>query len=571
MKFFKSIYSSLALAAIALLPGCQAQMNAPENETPVADLTPNTTLADLKALAVENPGELYVADADGNLTQEVGLRPDGSHYIIHGRMVSSDATGNIYKSLSIQDETAALTFSVNQRCIFSGYPLGQEIVVDLTGLYLGYYSGLMQVGAPGEPYNGEDQVDRMPWGLFLKHIQRNGLPNDDFALIREGETPPADRAYIILTDLTNLPASGMELYNMQSQLVEFRNVYFEDGGKATYSNYEESVNRTLRGVNGGSIIVRNSGYSNFYNQTIPEGTGTVRGILSYFGGSWQLVLRGPEDVIISGKGDASDPFTVADICNPTFEGISGWAEGYIVGSVKAGVSTVTSADQVIFGKDAEMDNNLLIAASADETDWTKCAVVELPQASIFRRFANLADNPEVYKRKLTVNGTIGHFLGLPGVIDNAGDEKSFSIEGIEVDPNAPVKPSVEPSGSGTESDPYNIGAIMAAKEEQKNVWVVGYVAGYVAQNDWTTAVFSPNETAGSTNYLNNTNVILTEKSAATADYTNSIPATLKAGVKSVLGLQKNPAIFGKRVLIKGDLTKVYDTWGIKNISEVKEL
>ncbi len=571
MKLFKSIYSALAVATLAILPACQARMDAPDNVAPVADIEANITIGDLKALAVENPEALYVADEQGNLTQQVGTRPDGSHFIIHGRFVSSDATGNIYKSLSIQDETAALTVSLNQRCIFSDYPLGQDVVIDLTGLCVGYYRGLLQVGTPGAPYDGQPQVDRLSWDLWLDHVQRSGYPSNDFASIREGETAPADRAYVIIADLNNLPSSGMDLYLMQSQLVEFRDVYFEDGGKLPYSNYEESVNRTLRGVNGGSIIVRNSGYSNFYNQMLPEGTGTVRGILSYFGDSWQLVLCGPDDVNISTKGSSDDPFTVADVLNPKFEDLSGWTEGYIVGSVKAGVSEVTGADDVIFGADAEMDNNLLIAASADEKDWTKCATVELPQASIFRRFGNLADNPEVLGHKLMVNGTISTFLGLPGITGNRGDIDSFKIEGIDIDPNAPEKPSVDPAGSGTEQDPYNIGAIMAATTDQKDVWVVGYVAGYVAQNDWKSAVFSPNETVGSTNYLNNVNIILTENSPASADFTNSIPATLRASVKGTLGLQRNPEIFGKRVMVKGELTKIYDTWGLKNISEVKIL
>ena len=112
---------------------------------------------------------------------------------------------------------------------------------------------------------------------------------------------------------------------------------------------------------------------------------------------------------------------------------------------------------------------------------------------------------------------------------------------------------------------------MVATADQKDVWVVGYVAGYVAQNDWKSAVFSPNETTGSTNYLNNVNIILTENSPASADFTNSIPATLRASVKGTLGLQRNPEIFGKRVMVKGELTKIYDTWGLKNISEVKIL
>jgi len=248
--------------------------------------------------------------------------------------------------------------------------------------------------------------------------------------------------------------------------------------------------------------VRNSGYSNFYTDILPEGTGSVRGILSYYGDSYQLILRDRNDVRISDKGEKEEPFTVSDVLDESFRGMSGWVSGYIVGSVRLGVNEVKDAADVILSDKAEMDNNLLIAASPDEKDWQKMVVVELPQGTDFRTYANLVDNPAVYGKSILVNGTLSTFLGMPGVTRVSGSLDSFEIDGNSITPEPPVPPAPgevpAPKGDGTEASPYNIGAVLAATSTVADVWVEGYVAGFVADSDMnSSAVWSDRPEAGS--------------------------------------------------------------------------
>lgn len=546
------------MAACAGLTSCQADMDNPGLDTPQASLTPNTTILELKQL-FENQTECLPLKDEAT----------GEHYVIHGRVVSSDATGNIYKSLVIQDETAALAFSINQSSLYNSYRLGQDVVVDMTGLYIGYYRGLQQVGYPGDPYNGSPQLGFMAYDYWLAHAELNQLPDPDFKLVELNSGYPSDEYYCItFSDFNGL--NNATLPELQSQLVEFRNVSFSiNEGEETYAPYQESVNRTLVDANGQTLTVRNSGYSNFYNQLLPEGRGNVRGILSYYGDAWQLVLRGPEDVMITTKGEESDPFTVQDVIDGTYAGMSGWVKGYIVGSVKAGVSTVTSASDVIFGAGAEMDNNVLIAADAAETDINKCVAVALPQMTQLRFWVNLADNPDVYEKELLVNGLLGRELGLPGVIDSRGGTSDFKLDGKEINPNGEAP---APSGSGTEADPYNVSYVMQSVNDETDVWVVGYVAGYVATGDFADgAEFSANEVNGSTNYLNSTNVILSAVAPMKCGTANSVPAQLTASTRPVLGLKLNPSIYGKQVKVKCRLATYLGVRGIRNISEVVEL
>lgn len=556
----KFIYKALAVAglvSVSMLTACQADMDTQDMEVPKADIERNISIADLKALFADR-------------TAMVGEREDGSHYIISGRVISNDASGNIYKSLVIQDETAALAFSINQSNLSVMYPVGQEVVVDVTGLYMGYYRLLQQCGWLSDPYDSTPQLGFMALDIFKSHAQLNGLPDPEVKVINYGDPRPEGKMYITVADIATLPAAGEGLRGMQSQLVEFRNVHFKGAGVQKFSIYQESgVNDTIVNEQGNTLLARTSGYCNFYDVTLPEGKGYVRGILSYYGttsGSYQLMFRSLADVNITTKGGKDDPFSIDDILSGNYNGLSGWTHGYIVGSVKADVMTVTSNDDIIFGPDAELDNNLVIAASEDETDWTKCVCVELPNNSAFRIYANLADNREVYKKEISLDGNISTYMGMPAIIDNGGAFADFEIPGVSEN-GASATPAAK--GDGTELNPYNLGAVLRSEAPASGVWVEGYVVGYVSGSNFASTAIFGNTDNGSSNFANNANIILSENQPIRANVGNSAPVQVKSAFKSVLGIKANPAIYGKKVRIKGDI--VLDWLGSPAIRQISEV
>lgn len=422
MKSIKSYLSILVASAIAVssLTGCQDDFDTPPLIVPEATIQANTSIADLKSK--------YWSD-DNNYYMTVEQNEDGSDVIIHGRVISSDATGNIYKSLVIQDATGAMAFSVNQNSLYNTYRVGQEVVINVTGLGIGKYAGLQQIGGYGE-YNGTPQVSFMAYEIFQEHAQINGMPNADYVYVASGEETPQDLTmYCKEADMGNLSSSAAGLREWQSQLVIFRNVYFEDGGKLNYSDEDASVNRMLFDSKGNSIIVRNSNYASFKNELLPEGTGDVMGILSYYNGSWQILLRSTADCMFDSKGQMSDPYSVAEAIELQGTATAGWVEGYIVGSAKAGVAQLASDDNVIWSADAEMDNTLVIGATADTKTLAEALVIELPQGSDFRKAANLIDNKDVYQKKIWVRGTFDKFMGANGVTGNKGTTAEFKIDG----------------------------------------------------------------------------------------------------------------------------------------------
>lgn len=169
MKLFSKYLSlaAIALTAGASLTSCQNDFDLPPIPEPEATMKANTTIAELKSQ--------YWQDAL-NYYETVGTTAAGEDVIVHGRVISSDATGNIYKSLVIQDETGALAFSVNQTGMNNTYRVGQEVVINLSELGFGKYAGLQQVGGYGE-YNGTPQVSFMDYTLFQSHAELNGFPS----------------------------------------------------------------------------------------------------------------------------------------------------------------------------------------------------------------------------------------------------------------------------------------------------------------------------------------------------------------------------------------------------------
>lgn len=560
---YKAIRNRILIGGMALLgvvslslSSCQDSYDAPDLLDPVATLQANTTLSEFKqAFADEIAVRVPYKD-------EATKTP----YILKGRVVSSDASGNIYKSLVIQDETAALALSINQSSMYIDYRLGQEIVINVTDLYVGQYAAYQQVGWLNQ-YNGNPQLGFMAYDMFRNHTQLNGMPDQDFKYIRYGSEAPADKPYctiISLAQLQAIPAYDAPYLNIMSQLVEIPNVSFVDAGQdpaVTFATYQETCDRYIRDAAGNQLNVRCSGYSSFYNDPLPEGTGTVRGILSRYNDSWQLLLRGMEDVIFTTEGTKSDPYTVSQAIEMNSNGRFCWVEGKVIGSVALGVSQVTSRDQIIFSAiDAETDNNVVIAASSD-ADLSEMMIVNLPAGSKVREYVNLLDNPGALGKTLKVQGSLTPWLGMPAITSVGDGFSDFELEGLDIS-------GVTDAGSGTEDDPYTVAYIINNPESQENVWVEGYIVGFVQGAAFDAgATFRPYQDGDD---YSGANIILGEK-RETNSTSASIPVALSGAYRRAYGLKANPDKLGIKVKILCNVGDCLGTTGIVSISQLLEV
>lgn len=418
MKSIKYSLCGIALIAAGALSSCQNSYDAPDLQTPEPTWKVNTTLMELKEMIAEGAGS-NTNYAELALKKEIEA-PDGAityeDIVVHGRVISCDASGNIYQSLVIQDETTAFNLSIRQGNMWSWFREGQDILVNVTGLYMGLYNGLYQLGWLGE-YHEAESMTFMSWDMFREHVQLNGLPNNNVVDLTFADKWPSNNPYCLVTSsLNDINSFAGGNAMLMSQLVEIRDVTWENAGVDTFAPYQESVNRTIMDSQGNSLTVRTSGYSNFYNETLPLGTGSVRGILSYFNG-WQLLLRDIDDVMfddMAGQTQAT-ALTVNEAIAKENTGVSLWVKGYVVGSVKGNVNSVTSNDDIIFGADAQFPNTVVIAETPSEKNYQNCMIVELKPNTLILEDVNLVDNPGVYGKLLYLRGNLEEYLGLSGI------------------------------------------------------------------------------------------------------------------------------------------------------------
>lgn len=545
MRHFKLYLSLLLLMAFGMV-GCQDDFDSPPVIVPEAKQVPNTKIEEIKKLMWET---------STNYVNQIGTKESGEDYIIGGRVISSDATGNIYKSLVIQDETGALAMSINANSLYTTYRVGQEIVINLTEMYAGKYAGLFQLGYPDADAT-KTGASFMPLEFFQLHVELNKLPDvtkiDTISTVKDGETIRP----LTFADLDQSPAG---LQKWQSQLVRFDDVEFEGGGKLTFSETDATTNRNIT-QNGQSLIVRTSNYASFKSAILPTGKGSICGIISYYqssptsGGTWQLLLRSTDDCIGFGieEGTKANPYLVEKAIALQGKGVSGWMTGYIVGAVAPNVTKVEKNEDIEWGAPTTLGNTVVIGESPDTKDFKKSIIVPLPANSPLRAQVNLVDNPSVYKKQLKIEGTFATVMGTYGLTDNSGSADEFELEG-----------QVDPEGNGTEDSPYTVTQIKNGASGT-GVWIKGYIVGWVDGKalDENGAKFTTPATV-------QTNVLLAA-SADVKDYTKCIPIQLPTGdVRSAINLQSNPTNLGKTVSLFGNIAAYFGTSGLKETSKYK--
>jgi hypothetical protein len=420
---------ALALAAAGSFTACQDHFDDPSVAIPVATMKPNTTIAEVKELMWKE---------DANYCDTVFTKDgteNGEHIIVAGRVISSDYAGNCFKYIILQDETGCLSFSINSYNLYLQYRRGQEVVVDLTGMHMGKYRGLEQVGFPS--YNSSIpgyETSFMAPELFQRSSELNGLP----------EVTKIDT--VTVQDFSSIGVTPAELRYWQSRIVRFNNVQFvPNTSPSTLSTYHSSgETQQIQDINGNTLDVRTSGYSNFWNTKLPADRGDVVAIMGYYinlagTGGWQLTLIDANSLQNFGNptvpaGSENNPYSVmqAIAAQVNDENVSGWTKGYIVGTVGPEVEEVTSSADIEWTATPTLGNTLVIGETPTTTDISECLVVALPQGSELRNYGALRENPDNYGKEISIYGTFAKVMGTYGITNNNGTSSEFKIDGVNI-------------------------------------------------------------------------------------------------------------------------------------------
>lgn len=218
------------------------------------------------------------------------------------------------------------------------------------------------------------------------------------------------------------------------------------------------------------------------------------------------------------SGTEADPYTVTD-ARIVGTGTNVFVKGYIVGYIPTGEKSLKSA---VFGATGEnvSTSNVLIAASADESDVNKCMPIQL---SNVRDAVNLSANPDNLGKEVTLCGNILTYFGAIGLKECVWAKIGDKEVGTKPGGTTPDTPS---TGKGSASEPYTIAeAITAIKAGAPSYEV--YVKGTISKVTYYNATYKSLSynlvDAGSTDVLE----VYSGKGLNGADFTSK--EDLKAG------------------------------------------
>lgn len=260
-KFSRILTGICAFAAITFMSSCvKEKFDAPPENIPSAGLQANMTIAELYQ---------YYADSIPS-----GLGIINQDIIIKGVVVGTDESGNIYKSIYVEDNTAGLQISIDMTDIYTNYRIGQIVYIKCKGLYLGDYNGVTQLG-----YIDGISIGRIPAALVPQHFYLDGKPGD----------APVPQIF---------PIAGLTGSQI-STLVRIDSVYFVKVG-SPFSTPYFTTDRIIQDKNVALINVRTSNYANFAGKPIPSGYGSVVGILGPYNADlacYDFYIRDLNDLI----------------------------------------------------------------------------------------------------------------------------------------------------------------------------------------------------------------------------------------------------------------------------------
>lgn len=304
MKYLK--LALLALVAVFATTSCMDD----DWKDPNSETSPygNNSIQETNVVSIAELKNTYSPKQKDEINDTVRIA-DGTQ--IKGIVTGNDVEGNIYSQISIQDESdkPGIIISVAQGGLSGQLQIGQEVLINVGGLYYGTYRSQPQLGVAyhdsSKDQNYPSRISRADWQNRFKVI---GKPDASKIKVQVFSTnPDASKGELNVADLLDADVA----YKYAGCLVTLKGVEFAMGdGKTTFAPEDEGktlgygVTRYFKGYDktNKQIGIRTSCYAEFAANLVPQGVVDVTGVLSCYKSSAkynhtvQLALRRFSDI-----------------------------------------------------------------------------------------------------------------------------------------------------------------------------------------------------------------------------------------------------------------------------------
>ena len=304
MKYLK--LALLALVAVFATTSCMDD----DWKDPNSETSPygNNSIQETNVVSIAELKNTYGKKQKDEINDTVRIA-DGTQ--IKGIVTGNDVEGNIYSQISIQDDSdkPGIIISVAQGGLSGQLQIGQEVLINVGGLYYGTYRSQPQLGVAyhdsSKDQNYPSRISRADWQNRFKVI---GKPDASKIKVQVFSTnPDASKGELNVADLLDADVA----YKYAGCLVTLKGVEFAMGdGKTTLAPEDEGktlgygVTRYFKGYDktNKQIGIRTSCYADFAANLVPQGVVDVTGVLSCYKSSAkynhtvQLALRRFSDI-----------------------------------------------------------------------------------------------------------------------------------------------------------------------------------------------------------------------------------------------------------------------------------
>lgn len=213
---------------------------------------------------------------------QIKLNIDGTiaeDLFLEGYVISSDETGNFYKTLSIQNNyvnaTSGIQLELEMVNLYNYYPIGSKINISLKNLKVGIDKGVYKIGFNDPQYF----IGRIPSNEVNNYLSR--VDNEIYAI--------EPREY-------NSISEALKEQNINT-LIKINNIQFKNPEiDKTYAIAYTNVSRELIDRSFSVLDLRNSGYATWYDEILPVKSGSIILILSRYNHNYQAYIRDVTDV-----------------------------------------------------------------------------------------------------------------------------------------------------------------------------------------------------------------------------------------------------------------------------------
>ncbi|WP_229702401.1 DUF5689 domain-containing protein [Maribacter cobaltidurans] len=201
-------------------------------------------------------------------------------WVIEGYINSSDKENNFFSVLYFQNSpdnpTDGFQLEIDMRDSYLFFEVGNKVLIRLKGLYLGSSRGQYKLGGVFSSF-GNNSVGRLPYNSIFERV-----------------FVACEASSVLEPTLSTIPDLDD---TMTGTLVRLENIEFSSEElNRTFAEKEEETERILVDCDDNELVMLNSGYSSFQARVVPEGSGSITGVLTKEGSEFKLIIRNMDDV-----------------------------------------------------------------------------------------------------------------------------------------------------------------------------------------------------------------------------------------------------------------------------------